>query len=457
MQFFRSKIWWISDFLLSLPTIFHFKSKIMKHFQLACMGAILTLSGCTEEVINTVNEASGPVQTFSLLKFNTRGEGDITTPGYLYLFKDNSCVSRLDMGADGQVPAMPLSPGSYAIYAIGGEDLDHYALPASDEAETTSVIGLNAGASMGDLLMGGTTIELEEGETEEAALELQRKVFRLEQVAVRKVPDEVTKVELAISPVSDNILLNGTYADKTSTLVVSLNKGDGGTWSATPQRYALPSSVAPTIALSFTTTTGVEVYRKTVDDAIAANTKLNVEGTYAETQPSTFSATITAQTWPASPREISFDFDETDNGALGSAPVAGQMHDGYYVISVNEANKTAIVLAKTHISYTAPGEKAADAPEADWIASFVAPMASLEKPFAAIGDWRLPTFAECSYFTADATQVRVRNGASSAYLFMNDDGLRWGQTTFKDEGNEFKSGGGYNSTIYLRPVIEVSY
>lgn len=429
----------------------------MKHFQLACMGAILTLSGCTEEVINTVNEASGPVQTFSLLKFNTRGEGDITTPGYLYLFKDNSCVSRLDMGADGQVPAMPLSPGSYAIYAIGGEDLDHYALPASDEAETTSVIGLNAGASMGDLLMGGTTIELEEGETEEAALELQRKVFRLEQVAVRKVPDEVTKVELAISPVSDNILLNGTYADKTSTLVVSLNKGDGGTWSATPQRYALPSSVAPTIALSFTTTTGVEVYRKTVDDAIAANTKLNIEGTYAETQPGTFSATITAQAWPASPREISFDFDETDNGALGSAPVAGQMHDGYYVISVNETNRTAILLAKTHISYTAPGEKAADAPEADWIASFVTPMASLEKPFAAIGDWRLPTFAECSYFTADDTQVRVRNGASSAYLFMNDDGLRWGQTTFKDEGNEFKSGGGYNSTIYLRPVIEVSY
>ena len=429
----------------------------MKHFQLACMGAILTLSGCTEEVINTVNEASGPVQTFSLLKFNTRGEGDITTPGYLYLFKDNSCVSRLDMGADGQVPAMPLSPGSYAIYAIGGEDLDHYAIPASDEAETTSVIGLKAGASMGDLLMGGTTIELEEGETEEAALELQRKVFRLEQVAVRNVPDEVSKVELAISPVSDNILLNGTYADKTSTLVVSLNKGDGGTWSATPQRYALPSSVAPTIALSFTTATGVVVYRKMVDDAIAANTKLNVEGTYTETQPSTFSATITAQTWPASAREISFDFDETDNGALGSAPVAGQMHDGYYVISVNEANRTAILLAKTHISYTAPGEKAADAPEADWIASFVAPMASLEKPFAAIGDWRLPTFAECSYFTADATQVRVRNGASSAYLFMNDDGLRWGQTVFKDEGNEFKSGGGYNSTIYLRPVIEVSY
>ena len=429
----------------------------MKHFQLACMGAILTLSGCTEEVINTVNEASGPVQTFSLLKFNTRGEGDITTPGYLYLFKDNSCVSRLDMGADGQVPAMPLSPGSYAIYAIGGEDLDHYAIPASDEAEATSVIGLKAGASMGDLLMGGTTIELEEGETEEAALELLRKVFRLEQVAVRNVPDEVSKVELAISPVSDNILLNGTYADKTSTLVVSLNKGDGGTWSATPQRYALPSSVAPTIALSFTTATGVEVYRKTVDDAIAANTKLNIEGTYAETQPSTFSATITAQTWPASAREIRFDFDETDNGALGSAPVAGQMHDGYYVISVNETNKTAILLAKTHISYTAPGEKATDAPEADWIASFVAPMASLEKPFAAIGDWRLPTFAECSYFTADATQVRVRNGASSAYLFMNDDGLRWGQTTFKDEGNEFKSGGGYNSSHYLRPVIEVSY
>lgn len=421
------------------------------------MGAILTLSGCTEEVINTVNEASGPVQTFSLLKFNTRGEGDITTLGYLYLFKDNSCVSRLDMGTDGQVPAMPLSPGSYAIYAIGGEDLDHYAIPASDEAEVTSVISPKAGASMGDLLMGGTTIELEEGETEEAALELQRKVFRLEQVAVRNVPDEVSKVELAISPVSDNILLNGTYADKTSTLVVSLNKGDGGTWSATPQRYALPSSVAPTIALSFTTATGVEVYRKTVDDAITANTKLNVEGTYAETQPSTFSATITAQTWPASAREISFDFDETDNGALGSAPVAGQMHDGYYVISVNETNRTAIVLAKTHISYTAPGEKAADAPEADWIASFVTPMASLEKPFAAIGDWRLPTFAECSYFTADATQVRVRNGASSAYLFMNDDGLRWGQTIFKDEGNEFKSGGGYNSTIYLRPVIEVSY
>jgi hypothetical protein len=224
-----------------------------------------------------------------------------------------------------------------------------------------------------------------------------------------------------------------------------------------PQRDALPSSVAPTIALSFTTATGVEVYRKTVDDAIAANTKLNIEGTYAETQPSTFSATITAQTWPASAREISFDFDETDNGALSAAPVAGQMHDGYYVISVNETNRTAIVLAKTHISYTAPGEKAADAPEADWIASFVAPMASLEKPFAAIGDWRLPTFAECSYFTADATQVRVRNGASSAYLFMNDDGLRWGQTIFKDEGNEFKSGGGYNSTIYLRPVIEVSY
>ena len=429
----------------------------MKHFQLACMGAILTLSGCTEEVINTVNEASGPVQTFSLLKFNTRGEGDITTPGYLYLFKDNSCVSRLDMGADGQVPAMPLSPGSYAIYAIGGEDLDHYAIPASDEAEATSVIGPKAGASMGDLLMGGTTIELEEGETEEAALELERKVFRLEQVAVRNVPDEVSKVELAISPVSDNILLNGTYADKTSTLVVSLNKGDGGTWSATPQRYALPSSVAPTIALSFTTATGVEVYRKTVDDAIAANTKLNIEGTYAETQPSTFSATITAQTWPASAREISFDFDETDNGALSAVPVAGQMHDGYYVISVNEANRTAILLAKTHISYTAPGEKAADAPEADWIASFVTPMASLEKPFAAIGDWRLPTFAECSYFTADATQVRVRNGASSAYLFMNDDGLRWGQTTFKDEGNEFNSGGGYNSSHYLRPVIEVSY
>ena len=434
-----------------------FKSKIMKHFQLACMGAILTLSGCTEEVINTVNEASGPVQTFSLLKFNTRGEGDITTPGYLFLFKDNSCVTRLDMGADGQVPALPLSPGSYAIYAIGGDDIDNYALPASDEAEATSVIHPKTGASMGDLLMGSTTIELEEGETEEAALEMQRKVFRLDQVTAKNVPDEVTKVELAISPVSDNILLNGTYADQTSTLVVSLNKGDGGIWSASPQRYALPASAAPTIALSFTTAAGVSVYRKTVDDAISANTKLNVEGTYAETQPSTFSATITAQAWPASPREISFDFDETDIGVLGSVPVAGQMHDGYYVLSVNETNKTAIVLAKTHISYTAPGKKAADAPEADWIASFVAPMASLEKPFAAIGEWRLPNFAECSYFTADATQVIVRNGSSTAYLFMNDDGLRWGQTVFKDEGNEFKSGSGYNSTIYLRPVIEVSY
>ena len=431
--------------------------KFFFEFHAACIGAMLCLGSCTEEVMNTVAEAPDSPQTASLLRLYTRGEGDITTPGWLYLFKNGSCVTRLEMNGDGEVAALPLSPGSYAIYAIGGGDLSNYVIPEPENAQATSAIIPKEGSVMGDLLMGATSIELDEGEAENASLELKRKVFRLDQVVVKKVPDEVTKVELAISPVSEHVQLDGTYSAKTGPLVVTLVKGDGGIWSATPAVYAFPSSSAPTMALCFTTSAGVEIYRKTMEDAILANTKLNVEGTYAEEQPSTFSATITAQAWPATANSLTFDFDETNNSTLATAPVVGQMHDGYYVVSVNETARTAVLLAKTHISYNAPGEKAADAPESDWLASFAVPMTALEKPFAAVGEWRVPTVAECSVFTADPAQVNMKEGVSSAYFCLHpEDGLRWGRHNETKEGG-FESGNGYNSTTYLRPVIEVAY
>jgi hypothetical protein len=153
-------------------------------------------------------------------------------------------------------------------------------------------------------------------------------------------------------------------------------------------------------------------------------------------------------------RTITFDFD--DANVAFENPVAGQRCNGYYVVTVDEANRRAVLLAKASIAYEAPSSKAAS----DWLQALETAMAALEKPAGVSSAWRLPTIAETTIFTQDTqvTTVGATSGRTLEYFSLDGDVLNWAYSEKVSTGYEFHH---YNTNfaegIRLRPVIDITY
>ena len=431
-------------------------NKITSYLWGALTCSLIAFSSCEKVSLAEEGISSEPSEGAALLTVSTRGTGDTEEAiafGRVYIFNSSgSCVQMLSTDEDNNTATALLDAGTYTLYAVGMEDLDRFNLPTQTTATPTSVIALQSGKVMDDLLMKTVEVTLEDGETLTQPISLEHKVLSIDQVEVKQVPADVTQVEVSISSFYSTIQLNGTYPDTpTESYTVTLTKQeDGTTWKAAPQQKRFPTKGAPTITVSITSPRGNQAFSYTASDALPANHHFTLSATYKATQGSTLEMVLTASDWGEN-RTVSFDLDD-DN----KIPVAQSYYNGYYVVSVDADARTAVLLAKNSMGYTAPSSTT-DA--AAWQAALTTPMTALAKPTGVSNNWRLPTSTETAILSKD-TQIVTFNssGISAIYFCTIGEDFGWGYTQKSGDTYTFNTGTTpFADYIKLRPVIDITY
>ena len=418
------------------------------------------MTSCEKELSSEVSEEETEVlgqspEASAHLNIITRGSGDDpdeneVSEGRIYIFNSSDqCVALLQTNDVTYQASSDLAPGTYTLYAVGGSDLSRFVLPTKQQATPSSVITRVDGMVMDNLMLKTATVTITEGESVTQTIALDHKVLYVNQLDVHDVPDDVTKVEVTLSPLYKSIQLDGTYVTTdTESYKIALTQSSTTptTWQASPHQALFPSKGTPTIKVTFTSPSGVKSYSYTLSEELPANHHFAISGTYSNNNGIAFTGLLTSSDW-GEDRTITFGFDEGHH----DIPVAGQSFKNHLVLSVDESTHTALVRSKV-ISYTAP---TGNATETAWLTALNTAMSAFEKPEGAIGNWRIPTLAEVEIF---ATNPALNNGNSSSPFFcMNGDVLEFAFGSHLDTTPVLEHSENYDSTVRLRAVINISY
>ena len=443
----------------------------MKHLYvqaLIAMSGMMYLSGCTGEVVNesTVSEPAG------VLRVMTRSGDEGTTPlsgASVYLFNSSgACVSILSSETTGAYASAKLPAGTYTLYAWGGDGLSGLVLPTQAQASSSYALTLAENQSLGDLLMKEETVTLADGDNETVDMTLERKVIEISSVTITQVPEDISGVQVSVAPLYGQVQLNGDYvASSTAPCVITLTSQGSGTWAASPQLITFPSKSKPVITITFTAEgADPRSYSYTANEALEANHKFNLEGTYTEPLGVTITGTITAQAWESGATDITFDFDESNSGTSSTeepssgteepsgAPVAGETYKGCYVVSVNTEARTAVLLSPTDQSgYT-------EDTSAKLLPLLNASLASWPSVSGVSGTWRIPTIEEVRLFAFDSDLMDDVEAQNRKRLFCyNGSDLNGVEVKRKSDNSiEVQEPKQEFSRLHiLRPVIDISY
>jgi hypothetical protein len=439
----------------------------MKHFihsAAAIMSSFVCLVSCTEQESDLLSANQSSNSQLSVVTHTREGETPIAS---VYLFNGSDAFVRtLQTDASGYTSAsasVKLPEGTYTLCALSPSDLSHFQIP--ETPTPTSTITLAEGQTMSDLLIGTATATLSDGDNEVVDLELRRKVLEISSITISQVPADVTGVAVSIAPFYSAIQFNGEYveADPVAVTFTLATTATDGVWQATPQQLVFPSKGVPTITVTFTRDNeDPSIYTYETESAFTANNKYNIVGTYTEPLGVTLSGGITSQEWPADPVAIDFEFDETNagnnsggeeggsntgsGGDTSDPPVAGQIYNGYYVVSVDATNSEAVLLSNKYTKEVSQS-------------NYQTYMSGISKPQNAIGNWRIPTELECKTFLSDpATPGIFSDNKENYFCYVEEDLTRCYAVKSSDGTVTFTlSSASFSNLIYLRPVIDIHY
>lgn len=422
---------------------------------LAAVSGFVCLVSCSGLESEFPSDDQSSTHQLRIVTQTREGDNPLAT---VYVFKsDNTFVNTLQTDADDAYTTASASAkllaGSYNLYAYGGE-LSHFQFPDLASITPTSAITLADNQAMGDLLMAtATTNDISDGDAETVNMTLERKVLELSSVTISRVPEDVTEATVSIAPFYSAIQINGTYVDTdpvTATFTLT-ETATTGVWQATTPQLVFPSISAPTITVTFTRgESGARTYTYSeLSDALTANNKYDIAGDYTEPLGVTISGTITSQLWPNTSTEVPFAFNEDNAGTEPTLPAVipeqGKLYDGYYVVSVNEANREAVLLSNTKVDGIKSDTDMTNA------------LKQFSKPTGVTNSWRLPTLEECQSFFLDKDLPYLVEGQ---YYCLKDGAFDYvkvsvnvdGENTVKDlKAHE------YSTSVNLRPVIDINY
>ncbi len=354
---------------------------------------------------------------------SSTGEAVISYPVNIYVFEvGGECVETTSIAQEAsEGVSLKLPEGSYNVYAIAGASSSDYDLPSKENATEETVISLKSGKAHRDLMCAQNRVDLSFGEENKLTLSLSRKVMLLESVTIKGVPSSVTGVSVTISPIYENIKLDGSYDGENGMQTVNLAKGsDGTTWTDNSGLYLLEASGPATIKVSLKTENTTTSYSYSSNDELNANYKINITGTYTGGDL-TLSGTLTGVTWNDT-KNIVFNFDEsgstTEEGGssgegtgeegttpggtvTGEVPAAGTDYKGCYVLRSEQSGNNTIV---TLMSADYRSSLIFDADDVSSV------MAAIEQEMDGLAnkeipDWRLPTLEEMEYIMANITEI----------------------------------------------------
>ena len=452
---------------------------------LLCAAAVLTtvLGSCTKDIIEEQRAAN------SLLNIVTRaGDTDddgstAVKTGRIYIFDDEErCVSVLNIDETTQDATTKLPAGTYSVYAVGGFDVDRMSLPAQADAKPDSELQLLSDKVMDDLLLQHTeAMTLNDGDDRTLTLTLERQVLRLDQVTIKQVPDDVTRVEVVLEPFYKTVRLDGTFPTETETIATELTSLGEGKWQAEPQLYHFPSKGKPVITVRFTRPTGTKSFSYTAAEELPANHKVKIEGTYTQKEGVNITGVLTGSEWgedkiitfefdnesatgtdPADPDDDNTDPDNTDpdnNDPTPSTPTdtpeVGSFYQGCYVLSVNGNNATLVSPSEAYSIDVTKGDNAA---KIETINNYLS--SSKWNPgddVTVSGTWRIPTEDEARAFLVDPTCVTITG--TKDYFCLNNGELMAVTVTmnYATQSQTIKNTTSETGlSTRLRPVIDIT-
>jgi hypothetical protein len=367
-----------------------------KHWLGIVMMAVL-LASCSNDMM--VEEPTAP----TTLRLTTRsGDGAaVSYPVSIYVMQNGVCQAvKTVTGADETV-AIPLTVGTYDVYAVGGASPDDYTLPAAADASPATAITLKEGRTHGELMTASAQTTLTAGSENSVALQLRRKVLMLQTVTIAQAPASVTAVSVTVSPLSEAVTIAGNYSGTGGSVSVDLEcKTDGTTWQAEANRYLLPATETPTVSIAITTAEGTRRYTRMLDEPFAANKKYAYIASYQAAAQ--LSVDLSAEEWQAE-ETVDFDFgedDKTDDDNGGdnndnldnsdNIPAVGSTYQGCYVLAVDDADDHAEVTLLSPTELT----DIYDANTTTMQANIDAALATVTS--GGISGWRVPTTIEAS-------------------------------------------------------------
>lgn len=381
-----------------------------------------------------------------------------SSPINIYVFdKDGTCVATSTITNANEPLGLALPAGSYMVHAIAGASADDYELPAKEEATPDYVIRLKENSRNGDLMAGENSIVLSEKEENTLTLSLKRKVMLLECVTMKNIPEEVTGVSVTISPLYENITLDGKFAGTNGYKSITLHKSPGNnkTWENKDKTYLLEATGPATVKVALTTNEGTKSYSYSSQDEFLANYKINIVGTYTN-RNFDIEGTITGEEWSGT-KNIEFELkdDDTkpgdDKPSTGGTPAEGTIYKGAYVLKCLKAgNNTTLTLMSLNYKDALVFDEGKQTSIMAAVNSGIAEISSTE-----LTGWRLPSYDEIKYvydnlakIKADLKSLGQKTIFDDCYYFLDDSGKVKGlYVTNGNTTENLKSG---KSTLNLR-------
>lgn len=456
--------------------------KIIKLFLL--LTASVILASC-EKYVSDSDEEPGGKEAASTLTIRTRVAAasaedgtKISYPVNIYIFNSkNTCVALTTIEKENERMSLKLPEGNYRVYAIAGADAAKYNLPTKEEATKETVISLKEGMQHADLMTATSTINLAFGEENTLTLTLSRKVMMIEKVTINNVPNSVTAVSVTITPLHEDIMLNGAYSGDNGSHTISLTRqGETGTWENTSMAYLPEASGPATIKVSLATSNITKSYSYSCTDELKANYKIRITGTYTDESGITLNGTMTGVAWEGT-KDIIFNFDEngstssennpgdiTGGEETGEAPSAGSLYKGCYVLkSVTSGGATTVTLISTGSRNALTFTRGNQASISEAVNNAIAGLAT-----DGITGWRLPNLEEVVYVKENLETingnltnlgqdiiVEKSGGSVYSYYFMTSSGEINTYNIFRgDTDNNPNSG---LKTVILRAFATVTF
>ena len=420
----------------------------------ACVG-LCSLGSCTQEEM----AYQGEEEDISKLKVMTRTDDESSKPeeGKIYIFNQNNvCIDTISPSALRDNTPTRIKPGTVKLIAIGSNDLSAYNLPYKSTVTDSSIIKLNSGRALTDLILGTTTTTLEEGETTQTDITMSREVICLKHLTADNIPDDIIGTEIMVGPMYKNIKLNGKYTNDVDTIRIALQKdpNEEGVWVYKGDSiFSLPSKGNPSFILRLKTSDTTTEYTYQLNRPLTKNHFVKLDIDFREGIKTYIASSLSNPVWEGTD-SIKYQYQKEDISKEVSVthPEAGGRYNKYYVVSVDKSKRTAVLLRRS----------GATGVTNDSILN--ARLNSINRPGWSIGGWRLPTIDECKSILSTAKINDDNNDIvykvdPGTYYCTKDGKL----ATVTLKGNNTKrtltenDNSCYSADYILRPVIEISY